>query len=451
MRDLMMLGAMLFMVPISISSAFGAYLLWEWTAVLSPSYYLFGFMQSVRYNLIFAFVSIGLLLLGRLTDRGSLRITITSAAVLLFLLHSALSAAFALSPNPLNEDLFILLVKAMVFCLLMPAFVTNRTRVHALLVMLALGLGFHGTVEGLKVLVTGGAHKPIGVATSMMSDNNHFAVAVVMILPLLFYLFRYSKKRLAQLGFLGVFGLSVISVIGTQSRGGFIALVLAGSWLILSSRHKVLLSVLVLCLAGVVAVSAPASWFERVQTIESADKDASFLARVAAWRVSTAVGLDNPVFGAGFHAIQVQWIWETYRGAGNRIGTSNEEITESARAAHSIYFEILGDQGILGLLMFLSLFLVAAANIRAAKKIGARHRVELSWGTDLIVAIGVSLFAYAVGGAGVSLGYFEFFYVLVLLTEVLKQVIEREALALDALSGPAVRPAAGRPAGRVSP
>jgi probable O-glycosylation ligase (exosortase A-associated) len=444
-RDLMMLGAFLAMVPIALMNAFGAYLLWEWTAVLSPSYYLFGFMQSVRYNLIFALTTVGLLLLGRLTHRGKFRMTGTIAVLLLFFLHAGLSAVFAYEGNPLNEEVFSVLGKSLAFCVLLPIFVTTRLRVHAMLVMLALGLGFHGTVEGFKVLVTAGAHKPIGVATSMMSDNNHFAVALVMILPILFYLFRYSERRLVKIGFLGVFTLSVIAVIGTQSRGGFVALALAGTWLIFSSRRKALAIIAVIGMAGVVALAAPESWFERMESIQTAKQDDSFLGRVAAWRVSTAIALDNPLLGGGFHAVQVQWIWESHRADAIRLGGFPEvqDMPENFKAAHSIYFEVIGDQGFLGLLLFLCFFAIAFVNIYATKRAARRCAGELTWGSDLASMLGVSILAYAVGGAGVSLAYFETFYVMVLLTDALRRIVEERARAIVGRSNEGVRQGPG--------
>jgi probable O-glycosylation ligase (exosortase A-associated) len=432
-RDLMMLGAFALMVPMTFVNAFCAYLLWEWTAVLSPAYYLYGFMQSVRFNLIFAITSIGLLLLGRVTERGKFRFTPAIAVLTLFLLHACLSAAFAYDNNLLNAEVFSGLVKSLVFCVLMPVFVTTRLRIHAMLVMLSLGLGFHGTVEGFKVLVTAGAHKPVGVATSMMSDNNHFAVALVMIVPILFYLFRYTQRRLVRIGFLGVFALAVIAVVGTQSRGGFVALALTGLWLIFSSRHKLLAIFAVACMAGLVAVAAPSSWFERMESIQSAKSDDSFLGRVAAWRISTAIALENPLLGGGFHAVQVQRIWEMHRPSAMRLGVlpQVDDMPENPKAAHSIYFEMLGDQGFLGLAIFLCFFAVSFYNIQSTRRLARRHPRELAWGADLASMLGVSILAYSVGGALVSLAYFETFYVMVLLTDVLKRVVQSDVARLE--------------------
>lgn len=428
MRDLIMLAAMGVLLPLALSNAFGAFLLWEWTAVLSPTYYLFGFMQSVRYNLIFAVLTLGLILLGRVTDRGQFRFTGMMAFMVLFLVHSCLSAAFSFN-NPLNQDIWFDLMKSLAYCLLIPMFVSSRLRLHAMLIMVALGLGFHGAVEGLKVVQTAGAHHPTGIQTSKMSDNNHFAVAMVMVVPLLFYLFRYAERRLVKIGFLGVFALTVMAIVGTQSRGGFVALAITGLFLIFSSRHKLRALIVVAVMTAVIVGTAPSSFFERMQTIETAEQDDSFLGRVAAWRISTAMALDNPILGGGLHSVQVQPVWERYKPAAARFTflPSVSDMPEVYKAAHSIYFEILGDQGFLGLAIFLALFGFAFLNILAVKRKAARFRGQLTWASDMASALGVSLVAFSVGGALVSLAYFETFYVLLMLTEALKRIVDAKA------------------------
>lgn len=70
MRDVMMLGAMMVLVPMAFANTFNAYLLWGWTALLSPTFYLFGFMQGLRYNLLFAAIALGLWMIGKLDMKG---------------------------------------------------------------------------------------------------------------------------------------------------------------------------------------------------------------------------------------------------------------------------------------------------------------------------------------------------------------------------------------------
>ena len=228
MRDLMMLAAMLVFVPLSLINAFIAYLLWGWTAVLSPVFYLYGFMRPLRFNLLFAGITVLALLFGRLSERGKFSLGRTHILLILLAVHASISAAFAIPNNPFNSEYYTGLMKVMAFCLLMPLFATSRLRIHALLIMVVLGLGFHGLLEGLKFIVSGGGHRVLGIQTTMMGDNNHFAVGMLLAVPIAYYLSQFSARRLVRFGFLGVALLTVAAILGTHSRGGFLGLAIVG-------------------------------------------------------------------------------------------------------------------------------------------------------------------------------------------------------------------------------
>lgn len=421
MRDPIMLAAMLALVPLAFSNGFNAYLLWGWTAILSPSFYLFGFMQGLRYNLIFAAIALGLWMLGKLELKGKLTANATTVLLIAFTIHVTLSATFAYGGNPGNWITYEFFIKSLIFALLMPIFVTTRLRLHALVLIVCLALGFHGVVEGGKMLVSGGAHKVRGIPTTMMSDNNHFAVGMSMVLPILVYLALHLKERLARLGALFGLGLTVLAVISTNSRGGFLCLAILAIWYALTSRRKVLASILVILL-GILAVQfAPEAWFSRMESIQTAEQDTSFMGRVIAWKISTAVGLANPILGGGLHAIQAAPVWHDFMYRIDFLSFIQTPPVELyPRAAHSIYFEILGDLGIVGLALYLALIINVFLSARHIRRMASKHP-GLQWARDLSDALKLSLVAYCVGGAGVSLGYFDLFYVLLMLMEVLRQ------------------------------
>jgi probable O-glycosylation ligase (exosortase A-associated) len=425
MRDLMMFGAMLFFVPLAVMDAFAAYLLWGWTAVLSPVYYFYGFMQSMRFNLIFAALALILLPMQR-RNTPPFSANSTFVLMLVLLLHAMLSAAFGYPNNPYNAALAEQFLKSMVYCLVMYWFVRDRHDLHAMLVMFGLGLGFHGVVEGGKVLASGGGHHVSGIPTSMMSDNNHFAVAMVLIIPILHYLSQYSAKRLVRWGFLGGMLLTVFAVLGTHSRGGMIALGVVGLWFLATSRHKIRAFFLVVLAAIVVVFVAPDSWFDRFSTIRDAGQDSSFMGRVVAWKVSSAIALNNPLFGGGFHALQAQNVWDTFKHSSGLLGfIDTPEPDLLAKAAHSIYFEILGDLGFVGLFLFLAVFANAFLIRYRIKSMVKRAGENFVWALDAANALMLALMAYLAGGAGVSLGYFEVPYMLAMVMELLKQQVER--------------------------
>ena len=421
MRDVMMFAAMLALVPLAFANSFNAFLLWGWTALLSPSFYLFGFMQGLRYNLIFAVIALGLWMLGKLEMKGKFNASSTNVLLIAFTLQVTLSACFAYDGNPWNWDVYQNFIKSVSFALMIPVFVSSRLRIHAIILVICLALGFHGVVEGLKVVVTAGGHRVSGIPTSMMSDNNHFAVGMCMVLPLLIYLMLNLKERLARLAAMAGLGLTVLAVMGTNSRGGFLCLAVLGIWYALTSRRKILGVFVVITLAFIALQLAPDSWFQRMESIKSADLDSSFLGRVIAWKISTAVGLANPIFGGGVHAIQSAPVWQEFMYRTDFLSfVPTPPPAPFPRAAHSIYFEIFGDLGVLGFALFTGLIVNAFITARRIRRL-IGNRPELLWARDLSDSLKLALVAYCVGGGGVSLGYFELFYVLIMLIEALRQ------------------------------
>jgi probable O-glycosylation ligase (exosortase A-associated) len=427
MRDLMMLGAMMFIVPLALTNAFAAYLVWGWTAVIVLPYYLYGFMGSLRYNLFFALVALSLLVLGKVKEKGSFTLNRTTVLIVLFVLHGSACALLAEPGVPNNASIYTDLLKSITFCLVMFLFVNSRLRLHAMLVAIALGLGFHGLVEGAKTLATAGGHKVIGLPGSKMADNNHFGVAIVMVLPILLYLFQYSKLRIVRYGFLGVLATTALAVVGSNSRGAFLAMASFGAVLVATSRRKVLASVMVCVGVALVLTLSPERWFERMETISTAAEDQSFMGRVEAWNVSTAVALKHPIFGSGFHGGQAYPVWHSVRPSDGLLSSfAPPVLRENPRAAHSIYFEALADLGFVGLLLFLCILVNALYTAREIRRLVAKRGASMLWARDMADALGMSCFVFAVGGAGVSLAYFEMFYVVVVLIEVLKQCALRE-------------------------
>lgn len=419
MRDLMVLAGLLVFVPLALGNAFAAYLLWGWTSLVAIDNYVFGFMTDVRMNMLFALIALGTLLMGKDKEKGPWAINRTSVLLIAFLVQATFSAIFAYEGNVLNWELYEKLAKTLLFVLLMPLVVTRRYRIYAMILMICLGLGFHGLIDGLKFFSSGGSHLVRGFRK--FGDNNHLAIALVMVIPLLLYIAQYASSRLVRIAALGSVLVTVGAIIGTRSRGGFISLAAVGFWLVLSSRRKLGGVAALVAAIGIGVALAPASWTERMETIKSAEEDSSFLQRVEAWQVSSAIALKNPILGGGFHAVQIQSVWERFRGNPGLLGfVSIRQPSQVFRAAHSIYFEVLGDFGFLGFFIFFAILINALVSALEIRHLAAADQ-QLEWATDLSRALAAVVFGFMVGGGGVSLAYSEAIYVTAMLMELVKQ------------------------------
>ncbi len=425
MRDLMFAAAMLMAIPLALMRPLNAYLMWGWTAVLLPTSYFYGFMGNARLNLLFALISLAMVALGRVKWPHDC-FNRVSILYLIFLVHATLSFLFAYPDNPYNAQYYEILLKVMVFCLVMPLFIRERWHFHAMFLVIALGLGMHGVVNGLKVLASLGAHNVRGPDGSMISDRNHLATALAMVLPVLYYLYLHSTRMLIRWGFLIGFGIVALAILGSGSRAGFIAISVVSVWMLFTVRRKwvVLLVGLVMTIAFI--NYAPERWTQRLSTIQVAGEDESFRGRVIAWEVSSAIAMANPILGGGFHAVQAPAVWERFKTVPGILSFLQlPTYMATPRAAHSIYFEVWADLGLVGLGLFLLILAQSAQARFQIRRATDRLGPTYLWARDMSDALLVALVAYMIAGASVSLAYFEVLYMIVMLMELIRQYVMR--------------------------
>jgi putative inorganic carbon (HCO3(-)) transporter len=171
----------------------------------------------------------------------------------------------------------------------------------------------------------------------------------------------------------------------------------------------------------------PEKWVERMWSIQKYDQDASALGRINAWMMAVNLANDRPLVGGGF---------EIYN---EKVFSRYAPDPSDIHAAHSIYFQILGEHGYVGLALFLLLwFLVwrdASWIIRQSRSLG-----ELRWAFDLARMIQLSLVAYAVGGAFQNQAYFDLPYELLIALVLTRQLVEKEVKSLESKEGAPVTP-----------
>lgn len=436
MRDLAFALMLLAALPLALARPFNAYLLWGWTALLAPTTYFYGWMVGNRVNFVCAVLTLVLLALGRVPWRDYQPNKVTWLYVLLAA-HATLAFLLAYPGNPDNEKYLEFLIKGLLFCLVMPFFVRERVHFHAMFIVIALGLGVHGVLNGLKTVASGGGHNMVGPAGTMLGDRNHLSTALALVLPVLFYLQTHTVNRLIRLGYLGAFCIVVLAILGGGSRAGFIAVSVVGLWLVLTARRKGMALMLVGGAVLAFLAFAPEDITSRLTTIKEAGEDSSFMGRVIAWKISSAIALENPVFGGGFHAVQVQAIWDRFKMSPGLLGFLDLPVPEfSAKAAHSIYFEVMGDLGFVGLGLFLFILVRALWSRLAIKRMTTQLGVSYQWARDMADMLMLAVLAYMVGGASVSLAYLEVIYMVVMLMELLRlhvagafALAERKAVA----------------------
>jgi probable O-glycosylation ligase (exosortase A-associated) len=445
-RDLMLLGMMAMLIPLCMRNAFAAYLLWGWSGLIAVQTFAYGYMRGFQYVLVFAIISLVLLMMRRDPEMRPFKANGVTVLMVCFGVHATACAALAYPGISRNWEITTDLYKTLLYSLLMPMMVTSRFRVHAMVLALGLSAGFHGLIEGLKFIASGGAHLSQG--NEKLGDRNHFAVLVAMGLPFVLYLVWYSRNKLIRLAALGALLVNLLSVIATQSRGGLLSLIALALYFALTSRRKIQGLIGIGVLGIIMLAVAPDSWTQRMDTIQTAEQDSSFMGRVIAWKRASAIAMEHPVFGGGIRSVQNPNVFEKYRNSQGFLGFVETPPAHYAAAAHSIYFEVISDMGFVGLFLFLALVSVPFVMNRRVRKLSQEIGPSARWAHDLTRMICAGMVAYLVGGASISAAYFEMAYIMISLSTVLYLLMKQEAEAKRAAASDARAVLQPRPAAR---
>ncbi|MCX8114119.1 MAG: putative O-glycosylation ligase, exosortase A system-associated [Burkholderiaceae bacterium] len=403
MRDIAIVGFILLMIPVVIRRPWIGVMLWVWISLMNPHHFGWGLAAQMRVALIVAAAT----LIGLFVTRDRVRLPINATTVLLVLLPLWMTVTLVFAFH-FDDALrrWEEVMKIFLFILVTASVLQSRRHVETLLWVIVLSVGFFGVKGGLFTVATGGAYRVWGPpGESYISDNNSISVALVMIIPLAYYLAQHTQWRIVRYAMYALIGLSGIAVLGSHSRGAFLAVSVMSLYLWTKSRHKLLLGVLVLALLPVAMLAMPDNWKERMGTIRTYEQDSSAMGRINSWHTAFNIANDRPLVGGGFEL----YSRETFA----RYAPDPEAV----HSAHSIYFQLLGEHGYVGLLLFLALGITGWMNARRIVR-AARDQPELGWASDLARVIQVSLVGYAVGGAFVNIGYWDlpYYEIVILMT-----------------------------------
>lgn len=431
MRDLFFLALLPLMLYLMARRPFIAMGMWIWTALFFPNAWLYGIGTGIRYNLIFTAVAIlGYLVL---KDKPKARFGPLGGLILLFFVWTTISTMMTEGLPEVGWDIWVRFFKVILLFVFVVLIVNKKLHIDFFLGCVVLSVGFFGSLEGLKFIASGGGHHIEGFYGHALGDRNELALAFVITLPICFYLLKeYGKKsHFVRLALFGVIGLLVTSIIGTQSRGGFVALLGLGGYLFMKSERKIVLAILIVLLSVALSNVVSDEWTARMNTINEAGEDSSFMGRVVAWKLSFIQAMRHPFFGGGFKTQEYFPVWRSLSAdyfAYPFFYTGDALPDETkAHAAHSVYFQVLGEHGFVGLGIYLAFLARAFLDARKLVLVARKH-VETQWIAALGTMIQLCLFAFCLGGAALSFAYFELMFALYGLLLVLQTRLLPEAL-----------------------
>ncbi len=393
MRDLLILLFFIASVPISLFNALNGVILYALVSYLNPHKLTWGFALSLPMAKGIALATI----LGFFFYRGDKKFPMTREMFLLsiFWMLAFFGWPFALNPPGCVEEL-VRFSKILLMVYLTVSLIKTKKDLRLLVLVITLSIGFYslkGAIWGLR----GGTGWVRGPAGTFFDENNEMGMVINMVWPLfLFVSYSEKNKWLKRLLFC-CFWVSPLTVILTKSRGAALAMAVTGFFLLMRVKSKFL----IIFIGGLVFFASipfiPSEWYDRMGTIQTYEEDASAMGRINAWYAALNIAAERPFTGGGLRAFTPETI---YRYAPE---------PENYHDVHSVYFEVLGEMGYLGLIVFLLLIATVMINLRRIRKISSTLP-DGEFYVNYSNAIFLGLVAYLTNGLTLGLAYFDLFY-----------------------------------------
>ncbi len=410
MRDVLVLAIILGSVPICFFRPYFGALMWVWVAYFNPHRFTYGIAYNFPVSTVIAIPTLlGILFFRKVNHKIFVRETVMLLVFWAWITLTYLNATHIPLFADHIEDAQVTLIrvcKVLLMTFVLILVVTSKKKLDILFIVTALcfgALAIKGTLFGVR---TEGEFRVWGPPDSFVYDNNDLGLALNMTLPMMFYMIREtSSSRLRKILWASFF-CSILAVILTYSRGALMGLVVVLGAISLRSNRKILAGALLIVFAFLVLTFAPSAWMDRMGNFAHGEVDES--AQGLAWELA----LQFPITGGGF---------ETFTPGLEARFTPQFSFA----GPHSIYFQTLGEQGFVGLGIFLSVLGGSFYSLWRIRR-QVRGQPAFAWITNYSFMLETCLLGYVVSGAFLPRAYFDLWFQLAASTALLKILYRQE-------------------------
>lgn len=312
--------------------------------------------------------------------------------------------------------------KALAFAIFLPLTLRTRLRIEAVLLFMLLSVATIILAGGIKTALGGGGYgqlKLIVDNNSGLFEGSIISAVAICIIPLILWFMKYGTIfppdwRVKLFG-AGSILACLLMPIGTQARTGLVCAALLAVLMLRDVRRRVAYIAGVGALGLLSVPFLPAAFTERMSTIGSYQADASASTRVEVWKWTWNYVKDKPL-GGGFEAYrqnQIKYDKIEIVGEGtNRTVVRTPEI-DKARAYHSAYFEMLGEQGWPGFILWAMIHFGGIFRMEVLRRRYMKAPEDQAWISPLATALQHAHIVYLFGATFVGIALNPFCYMLV--------------------------------------
>jgi putative inorganic carbon (hco3(-)) transporter len=370
-----------------------------WVDTFRPHLVAYTALQNIPVSMVMGVAALGSYFL--LDRRHPPRLNAGIVFTVLLAIWVTLTTTWAASPDdawPKWDWAF----KTVAFSAFVPFVIRSRNQIEAFLAVYVFAFAAHILPYGIKAVLGGtGYGRTLGLiqSNSGIAESSTLAAIAASTIPLLLFLKNHGsfipKNRFTALVYWGLCGACVAATVGTYARTGVIGLAVVGIAIWLKSKHKVALALAGMLALGVGLQLTSDTWMDRMSTIKNYNSENSALGRIRVWEWTIDYVKEHPL-GGGFNVYVVNSI---------TLPTQDgSDLEVKGKAFHSIYFEVLGEHGFVGLFLFLGIAALSFRYLWKAARAGREYQ-ELQWTAALASALMVSLVALMACGAFIGIAF----------------------------------------------
>ncbi len=427
MRDLIFVAYVAAILLLAFNRPFIFTLVYAYIDICSPQRLSYFMLNSVPLSLIvFGLAVIGFLVSD---DKHNVRVSPRWALLVLLLIYCGYTTTVAVEPVA-ALDKWSWVWKALVFAAFLPLTLTTRLRIEALVLTMVLCVSALIVTGAIKTLAGGGGY---GVLVLLIYDNSGLfegsiiSCVAITVIPLILWLAQHGTIfkpdwRVRIYAAALIFSCILIPV-GTQARTGLVCVAVLGLLMLRFVRFRFAYLAAIALLGAASIPFLPASLTQRAETIKDYKQDESAYTRIAIWKWTWEFAKTHPM-GGGFNSYlqnHIQYDIKQKKDPNNPyddyvVEGETKQIVDSGRAFHSSYFEMLGEQGYPGLVIWLIIHVGGIWRMEMLSRLYRRRKLDgEEWIAPLATALQNAHIVYLIGCLFVGIAFQPFVYMLVAL------------------------------------
>ncbi|MBQ0720398.1 MAG: putative O-glycosylation ligase, exosortase A system-associated [Gammaproteobacteria bacterium] len=276
--------------------------------------------------------------------------------------------------------------------------IDTRQKLYYLIVTIACSIGFVAVKGGVFAITSGFAHRVYGPPGTQFYENNAFAIAVLIAIPLLLLWYKETPRQIIRYGITACIPIMIACAISSWSRGAFLTMGVLTLILLWHSKRKYLVIPILISAILLAPMFLPETWFGRMETLETYQEDESAMSRIRVWSDGWHHTLQHPFVGSGFEG----WRWV------------------SERDWHSSYVEMFSEHGFIAFALWMSLILGTLFSLSSLPR-KTKNIEGLEWVANYCYMLRASLIAYMTGTLFLGLSYWDLLYHIIFIAVLVKK------------------------------